>query len=742
MEKLELFSCLKYTPFDNKVSSIFYNGANAEEQFFNHLFEPYNEGYYNKIRQNLDSAIQNTDSRFIYFVGPSGTGKTTFLHYYFRTLPKDSNVSYNFINLVKYPSTSIEEDALKRSLCNYIDSVLDETTINQFLDAHTKSRTHMPTLVENDENGDKRLLDFLFKRKYEKKLNALVCLLGYYNPIQLASVLVILSIYKQGSPQRQNVFVFDNIDELSSTYIGKYFVDFILNVFSIVQEYFNIVDPDFFSFKSPFINHCTFLVALRAINAKLIGEKQQFNERVRLQNAKVEFNPHIYSYSKMLKKRIDYYVHSDHKPLETDAMLAFRRYSQIVAEENFYIESRIEPLMNFDRRILTLSFNNIIENSSWFSGLDSLPEGIGRRGAVILNTLDFLYKENNNSSLFSTYVLNDIKSTKANEMQKCNIHRMCFTLLSNLSGIGYIEKKERPNVLNDEIEFFEHLNSVRLDGFMDRLKNWYSDDDIKNVLTTLVSISSSNYEVPVFFEGSVVDEFTNEYFKSNVMNLSTPSYVHALVDYVTNMSNAARQNVLIKINPLCVIYPYHIFIHFEYFNLLSYNNQNKSMNQTYDLKSLFLIAEKRELSVCLDRVWSVFNKMVTSMQYHFCYGCSEKCQDKRVNNSVCAKQVAGFKNAQVCFNGALYSTRAISSIINYLDSYRVFMWRKTGFDKEIQNILIEEIKKYIEMYQDKKVQDDSAQEKIAMIKLNLREIEEKGEYWRYCKLDSDFLGVN
>ena len=102
----------------------------------------------------------------------------------------------------------------------------------------------------------------------------------------------------------------------------------------------------------------------------------------------------------MIRKRMDYYTSIPQKIDETDNRLAFRRYCQIVAEENRYVVSHLEPLLNFDRRILTLSFNNIFNKPTWFENLEFLPNGLGQRGAVILNTLDFLYHENNNSSLF------------------------------------------------------------------------------------------------------------------------------------------------------------------------------------------------------------------------------------------------------------------------------------------------------------------------------------------------------
>ena len=241
-----------------------------------------------------------------------------------------------------------------------------------------------------------------------------------------------------------------------------------------------------------------------------------------------------------------------------------------------------------------------------------------------------------------------------------------------------------------------------------------------------------------YLEGDVVDKFTDGFYKSEWSDLSTPSYVHALVDHVMNMSDSAKQSVYIKINPLCVIYPYHIFIHFEYFNLLSY--YNPGLKRDDELKPLFLIYDKNELRTCLDRVWFAFENMLIGMQMPFCRKCDPQCS-QNINKEKCEEQVSIFKKEQFCFNGALYSTRSISSIVNYLDSYRMFIWKKSNLDKEIQSMLIDEIRKYIGKYWEKKVKDDSANEKMGDIIRNLREIEENGDFSKSCMPESDDLGT-
>lgn len=514
-------------------------------------------------------------------------------------------------------------------------------------------------------------------------------------------------------------------------------MEFIISVFSAVQEYFDVIDDKMFGSPSKFVDHCTFIISIRAINAKLIGESQQQNERLREQVKHVYFNPRIYEYSSMLKKRIEY---SDSD--EDDKRLALRRYCKIVAEEPRYVLNHVEALLNFDRRILTQSFACIPERTRWFSELNTLPQGVGRRGAILLNTLEFLYGENNHSSLFSAYVRDD-KETMYDNNNKCNIHRMCFTLLSNMSGLGLQSKNDSSNLLYSESDFFDKLQDVSLYDFVCRLRQWYEIDEVKDVLKSLISTTSSNYEVPTFLEGAIVEEFTYQFFKNNDSRKSIPAYVDELVNYVIGLTDLERQRIFIKINPLCIVYPYHVFIHCEYYNLLSYyRNGRKSIEDSW-IKPLFLIRDKNELQACLDRVYGMFETMVKKMEGHFCEKCNSCPQNKVDKDKArCRKMLDDFKKQEFCFNGALYSSRTLTSIINYLDSYRVYMWGLSSFDKEIQEIVISEIRKYISKFWLNKVRDNSIEEILGIItnKLN-NDIEKNGDYSISCMPNRDVFGV-
>lgn len=740
MNNLELYSCLRYTPFDNKITSIFDNVSGDDEvnMFYQSIFVKYKEKNLQLLIDELNSKIASKETRFINFIGAAGTGKTTFLHYYHRLVQERSeNVSFGFVDLIKYPSESADEETFKQNLCCCIDTVSDKETVRRFLDCYLASQESISFL---SGNKDIKLLNYLYLKKMDEKHSANNDLKTHYSIIQLITIYVILFIYKNNSIQHrleQNVICFDNIDELSQVYIAQNVNVEILDVFSNVQEYFEKIGSRIFDNNYPFIDHCTFIISIRAINAKLLGENQAQNERMRFQNNNVIFDQRSFEYSKMLKSRINYFMTYPKTKLEDNKRLALRKYTQMVADEEGYVSSHIEPLLNFDRRMLTFSFGRVLEQYTWHDAIGNLPSGIGKRGAILLNTLDFLYNENNNSSLFSNYVSADISLDRKSKRQKCNIHRMCFTLLSNLSGLDSISKENRKNVLNNETEFFEHLHSVPLDLFWRRLERWYSHDDIKNALMMLISTSSSNYEVPAFLEGAVVDQMTKDFYHNSKTQPQALTYAQALVSRIMNMTETEKRGISIKINPLCVIYPYHVFIHFEYFNVVSYYDSNNKKGER--LSPLFLISDKNELKSCLNRVRGAFGNIIDSAGKHFCSFCNNETQEK-CQKEKCKKRLDDYKADQFCFNGALYSTRSITSFINYLDSYRVYKW-KSELDKESQVILFNEIQQYIDLFWNKRVRDDAAQQKISEIQRQLTFIEEKGDYGSSIMPISDDFAV-
>lgn len=267
MDSLDLYSCLRYTPYDNKVASIFKYGVNEEEEFFKHLFVNYNDVTSCAIVKQLDNFISDNERRFIYFIGSAGTGKTTFLHYYARVSSESNkNFAFNFVNLIGKPSESYDEDTIKRNICASIDEVLAELKIDDIINAYVNYGKDIP-FFNNEERraGDRIFFNFLYKKRRDNSsVSAELSLLPYYSIKQLVAILVILFTYKSNSEngiRKQNITIFDNIDELSQTYIAKKYNSIIYDVFSYCQDYFDKVDTTLFK-DSQFINHTTFVTSI------------------------------------------------------------------------------------------------------------------------------------------------------------------------------------------------------------------------------------------------------------------------------------------------------------------------------------------------------------------------------------------------------------------------------------------------------------------------------------------------
>ena len=107
---------------------------------------------------------------------------------------------------------------------------------------------------------------------------------------------------------------------------------------------------------------------------------------------------------------------------------------------------------------------------------------------------------------------------------------------------------------------------------------------------------------------------------------------------------------------------------------------------------------------------------------HFCKHCiskgKAKCNYKKVGTDAqqpeikpsydtCSDEYNSFIEDGFCINKTMYATRVITSHLNYLDQYRMFMWEKLGSESEesyiIQSIILEQMEKYLDFWNNRRV---------------------------------------
>ena len=154
-------------------------------------------------------------------------------------------------------------------------------------------------------------------------------------------------------------------------------------------------------------------------------------------------------------------------------------------------------------------------------------------------------------------------------------------------------------------------------------------------------------------------------------------------------------NVYVKINPLCVIYCWRVFIHFEYFNLISDKWSNPSINDyKYTPLPLYRVTNEHLLKGCLNSTFATVNNILEKAERHFCEKCESsgdaKCgiakarvekkemSQKNVGSTqdTCKVSFDQFVEDGFCINKTMYAVRVITSHLNYLDQYKTFIWGK------------------------------------------------------------------
>ena len=240
-------------------------------------------------------------------------------------------------------------------------------------------------------------------------------------------------------------------------------------------------------------------------------------------------------------------------------------------------------------------------------------------------------------------------------------------------------------------------------------------------LDGLIGNTAYNFEYPITLIGSSIDDFVNN-SKSGHSNSALASHIVEM--YETNKSNFA--NILVKIHPLCVVYADRVFIHFEYFNLISSQWGNPVVaDYKYDEPiPLFLITNDYMLKACLKSVFETVKKILKCADSHFCKHCRASKADTCLQTiddegkqgvvissiESCNKSVDKFIEDGFCFNKTLYATRVITSHINYLDKYRAYIWNTKLNDKEQlnlwQTILLNQISEYIDFWNNRDVKDN------------------------------------
>lgn len=726
----EIKTTLEYSLTDNKRKSPFEIGVDAdsdETAFKKYFFVDYPDTI-DVLIDRLDKAIEGNSNNSVIFYGASGSGKTTFLNYYAEKSEKRNE--FHFVNLIEYPADMDYEECIREVLLKKIYEILNATdnNVSELLYDYLVKQEAINFFDKKEDNDI--VYDYLVANKIEREdaeyyLDYIgvdengVFVRGTNTNKGLVVLYLLAELIKHKTKTNNDkniVFVFDNLDEIPTQYIYVHSYKLIMSAFSEVQKFcYNYLKFDF-------LGKCTFILSYRSTNAQIVDRCQQEDRQIQ-SSVSIEFrNEYQVSYSRMLSKRIGYYCDKYKKNTLQDNEWRVR---ELLNSERDYCTKVIRPLFNYDFRMFVHFFVNHLISRGLKDVDDELikqPEPdqkkernkqIGARGVLMFYALDSMLKET--SLRLRTYVNHEFEN-----YQRCNVYRMSFTLLSNLGGWA-LQDDDLINAIKEENSFNDETPRINFLEFAQKVEKWYGKEMFKSVIEGLVGSVAYNFEYPVTLVGGLVDE----YFKDKKNAHSTSAFARFIVKtYTENESSLA--NVYVKINPLCVIYCWRVFIHFEYFNLISNKWDNQSVGDfKYVPVPLFQITNEHVLKGCLNSVFSTVNTILGKADGHFCNKCTEtgksKCdygKSEKKNNSVsrdeinssfetCKSTLQDFVSDGFCINKTMYVVRVITSHLNYLDQYKTFIWNKLNENPELsyamQNIILNQMEKYLDLWGNRRV---------------------------------------
>ena len=723
---MDLRTVLEYSPYDNKRITPFDTSSKEKnkKEFIDNFFVDYSKYTKETLDMSLYKTIKGIKNTILFY-GASGSGKTTYLNYFADTYLND--FVFHFINLIEDPTPTNHERCIKDSILAKLSIILDDKDNGVTENLYRRfvvGDAVMP--FERNEDND-LFVDYLVEtlqrwKKAEKYLYSIGSLDDEEDHLAancnegLLMIYVISELLKSDknlNGEKKHVFIFDNLDEVPTQYITSHTFNLILSVYSKVQRY--CMDYSDYNF----LRNCTFILSYRSTNAQLIDEAQH-EERVFMATEDIEFGKEYQvQYSDILNRRMEYYWKHEADSIMKDSII---NACILFNTEKGFCSNVLRPLFNYDYRMFTTLFilhlfgkdfknidKRIIIANSDVTRFDSV-EQTGARGVLLFNALESMMSYH--SSRFMNYVRHEFEDETI-----CNIYRMAFTLLSNLGGWS-IKDMDLQNAIRDENVFNEGIPRITMGKFVKRIEKWYGAELVSTVLEGLVGSVAYNYEYPVVLEGSKVDSYYD--YPSNP---HTTSGLASYIEKLYNENEGVLSSIYVKINPLCVLYAWRVFINFEYFNLISTKWDCDTIKKSrYKPVPLFQINTEYELRQCLNSVFLTVNYVLSMADRHFCDKCFDlkksKCKYKKgwgmmkkadVNSSIltCKESFNDFIEDGFCVQNSLYATRLITSHINYLERYRKYMKTACSENLEksiiIQRVVIDQMSEYIRLWGERRV---------------------------------------
>jgi hypothetical protein len=705
---------------DDKFAELLYNSPFDairrikhidKEIFFQNLYVE-SESIKNQCTQLTNILYsQIEENKIVNLDGFAGIGKTTFLHYYFDKqqdidfIPIDFNRNPKAVNKAKNEERDIPFVVLKlaeqiKSNPEKSDIYLDK--IKSFIinkDEYTNPilavlKAYFQELVFDRKNIDfkKELLTFILTNKQNIAPycnRPFLAMLEFYDCIEELEenftfiindcsfkdffTLFFLFLFIKDN-YRKTIIVFDNLDTINIDFLSDYFKT------SFKTTLVNIADfAESFFPKINFNKNYKFIFVLRdgngaIINSHLLGS---FTGLKRTLNFRINYDANVYK--QIIEKRIDYYYkHSEnsgtHVELSSKKIIKFLH--QIIKDK--YLKEIVIPLFNADIRKISACLFSISKRNGFINfterniltSFDSVSERetYGLRGAILFEILRYLKTEDflreypfyrSQDSICESGHLSHLRLILIAVINLSKISNSCFINDSTFrpSNIPLITLFNNTSLLFKEKQV---LNTL-IDAFKFHSNNWV------NLVTFRNMPFESNEDIEVFLNRNIEEENLN-IFK----------------EYI---------NTCVNINPSGFTYIKYILTHFEYYSSILCNNSTPLFTTKLQLSQ----DGNYKFETILDSVYNTLKDHI--IQISDCYNLKIS-NELSLSRKDFEKSVFSFKHLGLhkpSMSGLSHSVRLLTTIIRYIDTFRIYALELTSSKNEydkINLILLNWLSKY------------------------------------------------
>lgn len=694
LNNMYLDQLLSYSPYDRFSGNL---DEQDVEEFIENI-QVLTQKHQDTAKELINKLIaKRGDNCISFFTGFPGVGKTTFINWliYFIQHPNKAslmkpeilnitdgnNLIANYLNFSFSSSSEIDElrtvfsDEVSKNFAKYV------STINFIYANKNRPEFHR---VDID------FLHELAKDKNDSNVRTIKSVIDSKN-LNKVSILLFLFLHKWIEAKENNnsisLFFIDNLDSLDSNYLYKNENNFWTDLYKAYNYFYTAIE-----YYGGNHNNFKFIFSLRNYNYWRVLECSKGPDYEQIKSSISENSHGLISadLSKIISKRKDF---AEAKKIPPNLNLT-TIIDIIMADEDRYKENVYLPLFNYNIRSLTQDIARIVADESlgfefnqaketYKSLFDNKKAIVGARGIIIHTLLKALFKSNDKYPVEElTYIDNPNKNTPF-----CSECRLLLTLIYNLSY-----KRKLKNDLSDinqiKPEFFslDELIKVLRIYKDDRKKQIVSTKNVLNWLEKFNGTNSDSHIHLIDISGVKIITKTDDKFPGEKLvyydGKSEDEFAERIDATENNLLKDRFSKIKIRINPSAIIYLRYLISHFEFFAIYKYWRKEK-FDEIF--KPLFLSTElkrengnhKYEFQSLLEDVFSFVKRKKIKNDFFLSKQIFEGTTIKSIENylesNFCFLLKFTNKNGDNIKKGYLYSTRIITTHLNYIENFRLYL---------------------------------------------------------------------